>query len=108
MTMDEVMDYVNKPAVGKHLAGEVDFNERYQTIVDKYIETSKYMGEKIDPAHAVDPILKYRRDGFHFQQLEILAQYNPVALKAYFAYRKDSIDLLKMLEKDMLDEDGEN
>jgi hypothetical protein len=104
MTMDQVLDGVDKQGLGKHLAGEVDFNERYQIIVDKYLETSKYMGDKIDPAFTVDPILKYRRDGFHFQQLELLAQMNPIAVKAYFAYRPDAMELLKMLEQDMLDE----
>ena len=32
---------------------------------------------------------------------------NPSAVKAYFAHRPDSIELLKMLEQDMLDEDLE-
>ena len=107
MTMDEVMDYVDKKAVGKHLAGDISFNERYQVIVDKYIETSNFMGHTIDPAHTVDPMLRYRRDGFWASQVEMLATYNPNAVKAYYAYRSDNIDLLKMLEKDMLDEDNE-
>ena len=107
MTMDEVMDYVDKKSVGKHLAGDISFNERYQVIVDKYIETSNFMGHTIDPAHTVDPMLRYRRDGFWASQVEMLATYNPNAVKAYYAYRSDNIDLLKMLEKDMLDEDNE-
>ena len=65
------------------------------------------MGEKIDPAFSMDPILKYRRDGFHFQQLELLMQMNPNAVKAYFTYRPDAIEILKMLEEDMIDEDGD-
>jgi len=107
MNMDEVMDYVDKTAQGKHLAGIVSFNERYQTIVDKYLETSHYMGHEIDPAHFFDPLLKYRRDAFWFQQLQMMAENNPNALKAYFAYRPDSIEMLRMLEQDMLDEDLE-
>jgi hypothetical protein len=105
MTMDEVLDYVDKQTVGKHLAGDIDFNERYQVIVDKYLETSQYIGHKIDPAFTVDPTLKYRRDGFWFQQLEMLGQTNPGALQAYFTSRPDAIELLKMLSEDMLDED---
>jgi hypothetical protein len=105
MTMDEVLDHVDKQPVGVHLAGNVDFNERYQVIVDKYLETGHYMGHKIDPAHIVDPILKYRRDGFFFQQMELLTQLNPNAVNAYYAHRPDAIELLKMLEQDMLDED---
>ena len=107
MNMDEVLDHVDKSGVGSHLAGSVDFNERYQVIVDKYIETSHYMGHKIDPAHMVDPMLKYRRDGFWFQNIEMMMQLNPQAVSAYFTYRPDSIEILKMLEQDMLDEDLE-
>lgn len=107
MTMDEVMEHVDKHPVGRHLAGEVNFNERHQVIVDKYLETSHYMGHKIDPAYMVDPLLKYRRDAFWFQQLQLLQEMNPNAVKAYFAQRPDAIELLKMLEQDMLDEDLE-
>jgi hypothetical protein len=107
MTMDEVLEYVDKPSVGKHLAGEVGFNERYQVIADKYLETSNFMGHNIDPAYMVDPMLKYRRDGFWFQQMELMMQFNPQALKAYYSVRPDAIEILKMLEKDMLDEDIE-
>jgi len=105
MNMDEVLDYVDKQPVGNHLAGNVDFNERYQVIVDKYLETSHYIGHKIDPAYMVDPVLKYRRDGFWFQQLEMLGQTSPDALQAYFTSRPDAIEILKMLSEDMLDED---
>lgn len=107
MNMDEILEYVDKKSVGKHLAGKVDFNERYQVVVDKYLETSNYMGHKIDPAHMVDPILKYRRDGFWFQQIEMMMQLNPQAVQAYFAYRPDAVEVLKMLQQDMLDEDME-
>ena len=53
----------------------------------------------------VDPVLKYRRDGFWFQQLEMLGQTSPDALQAYFTSRPDAIEILKMLSEDMLDED---
>lgn len=105
MSMDEVLDYVDKQPVGTHLAGEINFNERYQVIIDKYLETSNYMGHTIDPSHLVDPMLKYRRDGFWFQQLELMQQFNPEALQAYFASRPDAIEVLKMLQQDMLDDD---
>jgi hypothetical protein len=105
--MDEVMTYVDKKPMGVHLCGEVNFNERFQVIVDKYLETSNFMGHVIDPAYLFDPMLKYRRDAFWFQQLAILMQSNPNAVQAYFAYRPDHVELLKMLEQDMLDEDDE-
>jgi len=107
MTMDEVLENVDKRGVGKHLAGDVDFNERYQVIVDKYLDVGKYAGEKIDPAYYFDPVLKFKRDGFFFQQIELLGQMNPNAVKAYYAYRPDAMELLKMLEQDMLDESDE-
>lgn len=105
MSMDEVLDQVDKKTLGKHLAGNVQFNERYQVIADKYLETSHFMGHELDPAYMVDPVLKYRRDGFWFQQLEMLGQTNPDALQAYFTSRPDAIEVLKMLEQDMLDDD---
>lgn len=107
MSMDDVLEYVDKPCVGDHLAGNLNFNERYQVLVDKYIETSHFMGSTIDPAYFLDPMLKYRRDGFYFQQLEMLQNFNPEALMAFYSVRPDAIEMLKMLEKDMLDEDME-
>mgnify|MGYP002632920371 CR=1 FL=1 len=107
MTYDEVLGAVDKKPVGTHLGGNIDFNERYQIIVDKYVAAGKYMGEKIDPAHHCDNTLKFYRDGFWFQNMELLATYNPNALKAFYAYRPDGLDVLKLLESDMLDEDGE-
>jgi hypothetical protein len=107
MTMDEVMEYVDKPAVGKHLAGSVDFNERYGVIVDKFLETGSYMGHKIDPAFLFDPMLKYRRDAFWFQQIQLLQEMNPNAVAAFFTARPDAFELFKMVQEDMLDEDLE-
>lgn len=107
MNMDEVFDHVDKKMVGKPLAGKVPFNEKYGVIVDKYLDTGYYMSQTIDPAYAVDPLLRYRRDGFWFQQLEVLSGMNPEAVKAYFSYRPDSIEVLKMLSQDMLDEENE-
>jgi hypothetical protein len=107
MTMDEVLEYVDKNPIGPHLTGDISFNERHQVIVDKYLEAGHYMGHMIDPAYTVDPMLKYRRDAFWFQQVQLLQEMNPNALKAYFSQRPDAIELLKMLEQDMLDEDLE-
>jgi hypothetical protein len=107
MTMDDVMSYVDKKPAGVHLAGEVNFNERYQVIVDKYLDTGFFLGHKLDPAFMFDPVLKYKRDAFWFQQVQLLMQSNPVAIQAYYAHRPDNFELLKMLEQDMLDEDEE-
>ena len=107
MSMDEVLGYVDKKPMGVHLGGNINFNERFQIITDKYLETSNFMGHTIDPAYLIDPMLKYRRDAFWFQQISILMQSNPAAIQAYFAHRPDHIELLKMIEKDMLEEDDE-
>jgi hypothetical protein len=107
MAMDDVMSYVDKKPMGVHLAGRVSFNERYQVIVDKYLDTNNFLGHQVDPAFMVDPVLKYKRDGFWFQQVQLLMQSNPIAIQAYYAHRPDNFELLKMLEQDMLDEDEE-
>lgn len=106
MTMDEVLEEVDKKPMGEHLAGGVNFNERHQVIVDKYLDTGMFMGHVMtDPAYLVDPMLKYRRDAFWFNQLENLTQTNPLAVQAFVASRPDAIDILKMLTQDMLDSD---
>ena len=107
MAMDDVMSYVDKKPMGAHLAGRVNFNERYQVIVDKYLDTNNFLGHQLDPAFTVDPVLKYKRDAFWFQQVQLLMQSNPIAIQAYYAHRPDNFELLKMLEQDMLDEDEE-
>lgn len=105
MSMDDVLSHVDKKVMGKHLAGEVQFNERYALLVDKYLEVGKFTGNTIDVANMIDPMLKYKRDAFWFQNISIMQIENPGAVKAYFASRKDSIELLKMLIQDELDED---
>lgn len=107
MDMDDVMDAVDKAPVGTHMAGKINFNERYQVIVDKYLSNNVVMGELIDPSYYVDPINKYKRDGFYFQNMEMLSQMNPGTVQAFFAARPDAIDILKMLSNDMLEEDDE-
>jgi hypothetical protein len=105
MTMDDVLSHVDKRTMGKHLGGKLQFNERYALLVDKYLEVGKFTGNTIDSSYMIDPILKYKRDSFWFQNLAIMQVENPAAVKAYFASRKDSMDLLKMLIQDELDEE---
>ena len=103
---DTLMDEVEKQPVGDHMGGAIPFNERYRLVLDSYLDTGKVMGEFMNsPSSFVDPLLKYKRDQFWAQNIQMLAQFNPAAALAYFNSRKDSMDILKMLLKDWLDED---
>jgi len=105
-TYDEVMDEVEKEQVGPALGGNVPFNEHYRQVLDTYCETGKVESFFFDsPAAMVDPMLKYRRDAFWQQNLEILAQYNPHAVQAFFARSEYRMQNLKLLIQDYLDED---
>lgn len=105
MSYDQVLHEVDKPMVGKNMAGDVPFNERYQTILDKYKNVSDITGIFLEDAGAfVDPMLRYKRDPFWLQNLQLLSQINPVAAQAYFAPRPFAIDFLKMIINDSLEE----
>jgi phage portal protein BeeE len=106
MTYDEVLHEVDKEPVGKILGGEVPFNERYQLILDKYKNVGEIMGTFFgDAAAMVDPLLRYKRDPFHLQWLQLAAQANPAAVQAYFAPRPFAMDVLKMCVQDALEEE---
>lgn len=106
MTYDGVLHEVDKEPLGKHLGGEVPFNERIQLIQDKYINVGDLLGPFLgSPTAAVDPLLKYKRDPFWLQYLQLLSQSNPAALKAYFAPRPFAMDFLKMQIEDELEDD---
>lgn len=104
MTYDEVLLEVDKDPVGRSLAGEFPFNERWQLIVDKYKNVGEIMGEMLDDSSAiVDPLLRYKRDPFHLQWLQLMAQVNPGAVQAYLAPRPFAFDMLKMCIEDSLE-----
>ena len=103
---DEIMDEVDKEAVGTHMMGDVPFNEQYRQATDAFLSVGDFVGHFADsPAAMVDPMLKYKRDQFFFQWLETIAQFNPEAAQAFFATRDDSMDILKMYLDDYLTED---
>jgi hypothetical protein len=105
-TYDEIMDEVDKEAVGQNMMGEMPFNEQYRQTLDAYSPLNDIIGHFGDnPAAVVDPMLKYKRDQFFFQWIETIAQFNPEACAAYFATRDDSMDILKMYLDDYLMED---
>lgn len=108
MDYDEVMSAVDKEPVGKRLGGNIPFNERYQVIADKYLNVSEVIGSFTgSPTAAADSLLRYKRDPFWIQSLNILMQTNPAAVKAYFASKPHNMDVLKLLIQDYLDEDLE-
>lgn len=104
MTMDEVLHEVDKDAIGETLGGKFPFNERWQLITDKYLNvgeiTSRMLG---DPSGSVDPMLRYKRDPFFLQYIQLLAQVNPAAVKAYFAPRPHAMEFLMMDIEDELE-----
>jgi hypothetical protein len=102
---DSVMSEVKKEAIGTHLGGKVPFNERVRVVFDNYIEVGKLMGQLLEsPAAYVDPMLKYKRDQFFTANIQLMAQYNPIAVKAYYATNPARFDLLKELLKDYLED----
>lgn len=106
MSYDSVLHEVDKDPVGKMMGGTVPFNERYQLLIDKYKNVSEIMGTFLGDAGAfVDPLLRYKRDPFWLQNMQLVAQANPVAVQAYFAPRPFAVDILKMCIEDSLEED---
>lgn len=104
MTYDEILHQADKDKVGKAMGGEFPFNERFQLVLDKYSNVGDIRGNFFgQPGAFVDPILRYRRDPFFIQWLQLLAETNPAAVKAYFAPRPFAMDFLKMNIQDELD-----
>ncbi|HLD91661.1 MAG TPA: hypothetical protein VI911_11740 [Patescibacteria group bacterium] len=105
---DAIMEEVEKEQIGTHLGGKIPFNIMIRQIFDTYMDTSRVIGELTEsPASFVDPILKYKRDQFFFQHISQLAQFNPAAVMAYYATRKNTYDTLKVLVKDYLDDESD-
>lgn len=109
MTMDEVLHEVDKDSIGETLGGKFPFNERFQLIADKFLNvgdlTTRLLGS---PSGAVDPMLRYKRDPFFLQYVQLLAQVNPSAVKAYFAPKPHAMDFLKMNIEDVLEDEDNN
>jgi len=110
MTYDEALDEVDKEPVGQHRGGAFPFNERYQIILDKYMNVGQIKGSFFnDPSAFVDPMLRYKRDPFDLQYLQLVAQTNPTIIQAYFAPKPYAMEFLKMNIQDTLDEeDGDD
>ena len=108
MTYDEILSVVDKPKIGDYLGGRVPFSAQYQLVMDKYLDVGLIAHEFLDdPTAILDPMLKYKRDGFAMQQMQLLMQTNPDALKAMFASRPDAHEMMMFLIEDYLEEMGE-
>lgn len=106
MTYDEMLHEVGKDTVGQAVGGEFPFSERFQLILDKYVDVGTIMTRFFgSAAGSVDPILRYKRDPFALQNMQLLATVNPAALKAYYAPKPFAYDFLKLEIEDLLDED---
>jgi hypothetical protein len=104
MTYDEVLHEVDKDPIGTGLGGKFPFNERWQLVADKMLNVSEVKGQLMDdPSAYVDPMLRYKRDPFFLQYLQLLAQVNPAAVQAYFAPRPHAMEFLKMCLEDSLE-----
>lgn len=109
MTYDEVLGDVDKHPIGKSLGGDFPLNERWQTVADKMLKVGELREAFLeDPTAMMDPLLKYPRDPFYLQHLQVLMQVNPNAVKAFYAPKPYAMDMLKMMVEDFLDEDSEN
>lgn len=75
MTYDEVLEKVEKKAVGKAMGGEFPLNPQYQAILDKYLTVGQILEFFFGVAGAAkDPQWAYVRDPFWFQFVQIQMQ----------------------------------
>ena len=73
MTYDEVLEKVEKKAIGKRLGGEYPLNPQFQAILDKFIPVGVQLEEFFGQVGASkDPQFAYLRDPFWFQQQQMM------------------------------------
>ena len=105
MTQNEIQTAVDKEIYPQAISGDFPFSERYQLVLDKYHN----VGELLtflngNPSAIVDPLLKYKRDGFYLQYLQLMIQVNPTAVQALFSTSSAQMDILKICIDDYLEE----
>ena len=106
LNYDEVLYQVDKDPIGVGMGGEFPFNERIQLLMDKYMDVGQIKGRFYNsPAAFADPMLRFKRDPFALQYLQLLSQISPNSVIAMFAPRPMALDLLKLEISDMLEED---
>lgn len=112
MTYNEVLQHVDKPAMPAYLCGNIPFNERVQLLWDKLSnvgEIKEFFTGSI--GSTLDPMLRYKRDPFFLQNMQLVAQTSPNSILAYFAPRPPELtmQLIHMDIDDMIqeEEDGD-
>lgn len=106
MDYDGLLEEVDKDPVGAFMGGKLPFNERWQLIADKYLDVAEIRGRMMDdPSAFVDPMLRYKRDPFYLQYLQLMAEINPAAVKALFVAKPYAMDFLKLELEDSLEDD---
>jgi hypothetical protein len=107
LTYDETLEEVDKEPIGAMLGGKFPFNERYQLLADKYKNVGELIGSLMgDHSAFIDPMLRYKRDPFYLQNMQLLAETNPSAVLAYLAPKPFALDFLKMIIQDDIDDDN--
>lgn len=82
MTYDEVLQKVEKKAIGKAMGGEFPLNPAIQAILDKYVPVGEILEFFFDRKGASqDPQWGYVRDPFWFNQQERLLQQQQMQLQ---------------------------
>jgi len=110
MTYNEVLQHVDKEVIPAYMGGEVPFNERIQLIWDKFKNVGEvkefFMGSL---GASLDPMLRFPRDPFFLQNMQLMAQVSPNTLIAYFAPRPTELtmEFLQMEIDDLLEEDDD-
>jgi hypothetical protein len=108
MTYDEVMKDVEKKPLGERLGGTFPLNERFNLIADKYLDVGQIAESFLhDPTGYLDPLLKFRRDPFYMQHIQLLMQINPIAVQAALSAKPYAMEMLKMFIQDELEQDEE-
>ena len=108
---DTLQREVDLEAVGEAIGGQIPFNERYRQVLDFYSNIgqvkNRFFGE---PGAIFDPILKFKRDPFYLQQIQLLMQISPNTVKALYAPRSPELlkELLDLEISDMLSCDSED
>jgi len=75
MTMDDVLERVEKKPLGKKFGGKFILNPQWQAVLDKYVPVGVIMEEFFEvPGASKDPLYAYLRDPFYFTQVQNLMQ----------------------------------
>lgn len=82
MTMDEVLEKVEKEAIGKEFGGEFPLNQMWAAVADKYIMVGSILERFFGvPKASQDPRFQYIRDPFFFQWQQLMMQQQQMAMQ---------------------------